>query len=417
MGDLSGRTLWGEELPMKKRIVITGMGVVSPIGNGVDRFWKGLTEGKYGIDEVPCLDEKIFSKRLYGFIQNFDFKDFSEFKGIIGRASAFGIEATREALSQAKLLEADKTTLNKVGVIIGSLAGENGLREQAWIKYGWNSDIRRPFNFSTMPLISHNIARWFGLRGPNSTISTACSSSAYAIASACEMIRNDYAPIMVVGGVESLTLVGQGNFIRINALDSEKIRPFDRKRQGTLLGEGAGIMVIESLESAISRGVSILAEVKGIGLSCDGHHESAPDPSGRQIINATQRALSNASLSIEAIDCISVHGTGTVYNDRLETEIIKTVFGEKARDISITANKSMLGHGVGAACAMAIVAAVLMMENGLVVPTINFENWDPECDLDYTVNTPHKRELRNVMVDSYAFGGNNATVIISRLNE
>lgn len=402
---------------MKKRIVITGMGVISPIGNGVDEFWKGLTRGENGIDEAPFLDEKIFSKRLYGFVKNFDFKEFSEYEGIIGRASAFGIEATREALNQSKLLEEDKRNLSKVGVIIGSLAGENGLREQECIKHGWNSDVRRPFNFFTMPLVSHNIARWFGLRGPNSTISTACSSSAYAIASACEMIRNDYAPIMVVGGVESFTLVGQGNFIRINALDSEKIRPFDRKRQGTLLGEGAGSMVIESLESAISRGASILAEVKGIGLSCDGHHESAPDPSGSQIINSTQRALLDASLSIEAIDCISVHGTGTVYNDRLETETIKNVFGERARDISITANKSMLGHGVGAACAMSIVAAVLMIKNGLVVPTINFENWDPDCDLDYTVNTPHKRELRNVMVDSYAFGGNNATVIISRFDD
>lgn len=401
---------------MKKRIVITGMGVVSPIGNGVDKFWEGLAEGKYGIGEVALLDEKLFSKRRYGLIRNFDFEAFSKCKGVIGRASSFGIEATREALAQAGLLE-DKAVLNKAGVIIGSLAGENGLREQELLTYGWNANKKRPFNFFTMPLISHNIAGWFGLRGPNSTISTACSSSAYAVASACEMIRNGYAPIMVAGGVESITLVGQGNFIRINALDSEKIRPFDRNRQGTLLGEGAGIVVLESLESAISRGASILAEIKGIGLSCDGHHESAPEPGGQQIINATRRALTNASLHTEDIDCISVHGTGTVYNDRLETEIIKTVFGEKAGDISITANKSMLGHGVGAACAMAMVAAILMMENGLVVPTINYENRDPECDLDYTVNRPRKRDLRNVMINSYAFGGNNAAVIISRVEE
>lgn len=400
----------------RKQIVITGMGIVSPVGIGIDQFWKGLTEGKYGIEESSFFDEKLFSKRLYGVIKNFDFTPFSGYSDRIGRASAFGIEAAREALWQAKLQDSDDLILNKTGVAIGSLEGENGLREEAWIKYGWNPDLKRPFTFFTAPLVSHNIARWFRFTGPNSTISTACSSAAYAIVDACEILRNNLASVMVVGGVESISLTGQGNFIRINALDPEKIRPFDKKRKGTIIGEGAGIMVLESLESAVSRGVPILAEVKGVGVSCDGYHESAPDPSCRQMINAMRRALEDASLSLESINCISAHGTGTYQNDRLETKAIKDLFGETSRNISITANKSMLGHGVGAACAMAVIAAVLIIKNNLVVPTINYEHQDPECDLDYTVNTVRRREVNNVMVNSYGFGGNNGSVIISRFN-
>jgi 3-oxoacyl-[acyl-carrier-protein] synthase II len=221
---------------------------------------------------------------------------------------------------------------------------------------------------------------------------------------------------MVVGGVEGVSLPGHGNFIRINALDPVKIRPFDRERKGTLIGEGAGIMVLETLESAVSRGVSILGEVKGVGISCDGYHESAPDPTCCQIINALHRAVEDASLSLNSIECISAHGTGTIPNDKFETKAIKEFFGETARDISITANKSMLGHGIGSACAASVIAAVLMIKNNLVVPTINYENPDPECDLDYTVNKARKRELNNVMVNSYGFGGNNSSVIISRFN-
>jgi 3-oxoacyl-[acyl-carrier-protein] synthase II len=400
----------------QKRIVITGMGVISPVGNGVDRFWQGLTAGKYGIETASLLDEKFFSNRLYGLIKDFDFTPYAKFHGRIGRASAFGIEAAREALSQAKLADDDASPLNRTGVTVGSLAGEVGLREEVWIKHGWNPELERAFTYFTAPLVAQNIAGWFGLKGPNSTISTACSSAAYAIAEACEILRNELAAVMLVGGVESVSLPGHGNFIRINALDPEKIRPFDKERKGTIIGEGAGMMAVESLDAAVARGVPVLAEIKGVGISCDGYHESAPDPSCRQMINAMRRAVEDASLSLDSIDCISAHGTGTYQNDRLETKAIKELFGERAAEIAITANKSMLGHGIGSACAVSAIAAVLMIRNNLVVPTINYEHPDPECDLNYTVNTVRRRELNHVMINSYGFGGNNGSVIISRFN-
>lgn len=400
----------------RMRIVITGMGIVSPVGNGVENFWQSLAAGKSGIEESSLFDARLFSHRLYGLIKDFDFTPFVDSRGKIGRASAFGIEATREALCQSGLSANDQAAYTKTGVSIGSLAGEVALREEVWLEHGYNPELERVFTLFTAPLVSQNIARWFRLKGPNSTMSTACSSAAYAVAEACEILRNNLASVMVVGGVESVSLPGHGNFIRINALDPQKVRPFDKERKGTIIGEGAGIMVLEPLESAVARGVPILAEVKGVGISCDGYHESAPDPTCRQMMNAMRRAIEDASLPLESIDCISAHGTGTIPNDRLETKAIKDLFGEKAKNISITANKSMLGHGIGSACAASAIAAVQMINNNLVVPTINYEHPDPECDLDYTINTARSRELNNVMVNSYGFGGNNGSVIISRFN-
>ena len=398
---------------MKKKVVITGMGVVSPVGNGLKDFWEGLKTGTYGIAESNFFPPEMFSKRLYGSIKNFDFRPYRDFKHRIGRASAFAITAAEEALKQAGLQD-DNRANKRMGVVIGTLAGENAIRETPLLRNQKYAIQKGYYPFFLTPLVSQNVARWFSITGPNSTISTACSSSGYALEHGCRIIENGLADIVIIGGVESFSAAGQGTFIRINSLDSEKIRPFDKNRKGTIIGEGAGVLIIESEESAQNRGADIFAVVKGIGLSCDGYHESAPEPEGLQIINAMKRALEEASLLPEEIDCISVHGTGTIYNDKVETKVIKVVFAHKAKSLSLTAIKSMLGHGVGAACSVAVIGAVMMMENNLVVPTINYQDKDPDCDLDYTVNKSRSSNLKNVMINSYGFGGNNISIIVSK---
>ncbi|MDR1066362.1 MAG: beta-ketoacyl-[acyl-carrier-protein] synthase family protein [Clostridiales bacterium] len=393
-----------------KRMAIVGMGVVSPIGSGLNEYWSHLLNGTYGIGITDFFDERMYSQRLYGEIKDFDFDSFKKEGVNIGRASAFGLEAARQAFEQAGL---PVDSSQDAGVCVGTILADNITGEEIFINHG-EDRLKAPFSFSPVPLASQNIAKWFHLSGPNSTICTACSSSAYALANSCEMIRNGIAPMMVTGGVESVSYIGQANFMQLHALDSEIIRPFDKDRRGTLLGEGSGIIIIEPLDRALARGATILAEVTGIGLSCDGYHESAPDPSGRQTMRAMRHALSEASLSPKDIDCVCAHGTGTIYNDSIETKAIKEVFKDHAQKVSITAIKSMIGHSVGAAFSMQIVASVLMMRNSTVVPTINYQTPDTECDLDYTVNAARKKEIRNVMINSYAFGGNNASVIISQ---
>jgi len=398
-----------------KRMAIIGMGVVSPIGSGTDEYWSHLLNGTYGIRKTEIYDEQVYSKRLFGEIRDFDHNTFNKEGLNIGRASAFGLEATRQAFEQAGFLVDSSQDANEIGVCVGTILGDNLTREETYLKHGGDGACTEaPFSFSPISSTSQNIAKCFHLSGPNSTICTACSSSAYALSNSCEMIRNGLAPMMVTGGVECFSYIGQANFIQIHALDPELIRPFDKNRMGTLLGEGAGIIIIEPLVQALKRGATILAEVTGIGLSCDAYHESAPEPSGQQLMRAMHQALSEASLSPGDIDCICAHGTGTVYNDSIETKAIKEVFKDHAKKIPITAIKSMLGHSLGAAFVMQIIAAVLMMKNSTVVPTINYKTQDEECDLDYTVNAARKKELKNVMINSYAFGGNNASVIVSQ---
>lgn len=390
-----------------KRIVITGMGLLSPLGYGIKNNWEAMKSGKYGINETELLDEKLYSERLYGVIDHFDFAPFLAYSDTIGRSSAFGITAAKEALEQAALLQ-DQKCPQKIGVVVGSLTGENSLRELPLAK----TKNKNPLFYN--PLISQNIANWFGLVGPNSTTSTACSSSGYAVAYASQIIEHDLSDIMLVGGVESIALTGQAVFISVKGIDSERIRPFDKNRQGTIFAEGAAFLVIESLDSAKSRGASILAEVKGIGKSCDGYNETAPDPEGFQILNAMKRAIEQSSLLPNDIDCISVHGTGTFLNDKTETKAIKNLFGEYAENLSLTSVKSMFGHGVGSACNEQIIGAVHMLNHSLVTPTINFECADPECDLDYTFNIPRKRDMDNILINSNGFGGNNISLVISK---
>jgi len=397
-----------------KRIVITGMGIVSPLGNDISTFWDNLYQGKNGVKVIDYFDELHFDNRLYGLVDNHEFKQSLNTRELVlGRSSAFCVEATRQALADADVFTSTNNVEN-IGVCLGTTLGDNDLLEKFGIFCGERNDLEQSYSYHSIGSPAQNIARYFRLHGPNITVSTACSSSAYSLTTSCDLIINDMVPIIICGGVESLSTVVQANFIRLNALDSEKIRPFDKQRSGTLLAEGAGILIVESLDNAKYRNTSILGEITGVGLSCDGYHESAPDPTRKQIVRAMQEAIKDAGLTPGDIDCICAHGTGTKLNDYNETEAIKTVFGNFAYETPVTSIKSMLGHSAGAAFCMQAVAACLMIKHSTIVPTINYENKDDECDLDYCVNYSRECTVENVLINSYGFGGNNASIIISK---
>jgi len=405
----------------KVRVVVTGLGCVTPIGTGKDAFWNNLLAGKSGGVRITHFDPTNFACQVAAEVKDFDpslYMDKKDARRIV-RFIQFAIAASKIALEDAKL-SITPDNANRAGTLIGSGIGGIGfLEEQAKVLFEKGPDKCSPFMVPWMianmaaGLVSINL----GLKGPNSCTVTACASGTNSIGDAAKIIERGDADIMFAGGSEAaITPLGMAGFSAARALTTRNneperaSRPFDRDRDGFLMGEGSGMVVLESLEHAIKRGAHIYAEFAGYGMSSDAYHITAPAPGGEGAIRAMALAIKDAGLRPEDIDHINAHGTSTDLNDKFETMAIKTLFGDRAKKIAVSSNKSMIGHMLGAAGAVEFISTVLAVKNNIVPPTINLENPDPECDLDYVPGKARKMLVRAAISNSFGFGGHNAVI-------
>jgi len=402
---------------MDKRIVVTGIGVVTSIGIGKDAFWEALINGKSGISRIESFDTKEFSTHNGGEIKNFHPEDFMSKRKVkrLGRASQLAIASAKLALKDSEL-DLENLDREKIGVAIGTTMGESQILEridEAWVKYG--EDAIDPQLIPRLPanVISSNVGIEFKLKGPNYLISTACAAGNYAIGYACDLIRKGVADIMLAGGADGFSRIAFTGFNRLLAIAPEKCQPFDKNRKGMMVGEAAGVVILELLESALKRKANIYAEVLGYGLSCDAHHMTAPHGPG--IAKAMEKALKESGIKPQDVDYINAHGTGTPANDREECLAIKEVFGEYSKKVAVSSIKSMLGHTMGAASAVEAIACCLSVKFDKIPPTINFETPDPDCDIDCVPNVSRKTKVNIALNNSSAFGGNNACLAIKKI--
>lgn len=410
---------------MRKRVVVTGTGCVSPVGNNVQETWQALLAGKSGAAYITHFDASHHKTKFAAEVKGFDGVALFGVREArkMDRFTQFAMAAALEALEQARL-SIDETNRDRIGVLVGSgIGGITTLLEQAEVMRERGPDRISPFLIPMMIADSAAgmIAIHLGVRGPNMALATACATGSNAVGEATEMIRRGFADVMLAGGSEaSIVAVAMGGMNVMGALstrnnDPERAsRPFDKNRDGFLMGEGAGILALESLEHAQARGAEILGEVSGYGTSDDAYHVSAPAENGAGAALSMQFALENADLQPEDIGYINAHGTSTPLNDKSETAAIKTVFGEQAYNVPISSTKSMTGHLLGASGAVEAIVCVKVFQENILPATINYETPDPECDLDYVPNQTRKVAPDHIMSNSFGFGGHNATLVMSR---
>lgn len=409
----------------KKRVVITGMGVLSPIGIGKQEFTDALREGKSGANQITAFDASNFATKFCANVKNFVPENFIDKKKArrMARFTQMGVAAAKMAIEDSKL-DLSKEDLSRIGVITGTGIGGLEITEEEHSVVVEKGPRRvSPF---LIPMIITNmlpgeIAIEYGFTGPNYAVSSACASANHAIGNALRLIRYGDADVIITGGSEAtITDLAVSGFNNIKALSTRNddiakaSRPFDLNRDGFLIGEGAGILVLETLEHALARGAKIYAEIAGYGASDDAYHMTAPDPEAKSVIKSLELAIKDAEISKDEVDYINAHGTSTELNDRTETLAIKTVFGERAYKIPVSSTKSMTGHLLGAAAGVEAIATVLCMENGFIHPTINYETPDPNCDLDYVPNVARNQQITCAMSNSLGFGGHNATIVIKK---
>ncbi len=413
---------------MKERVVITGLGVVTPIGIGKDSFWKASIEGKSGTGMVSFFDVSKFSSQIDAEIKNFDPGEFIEKKKIrrMDRFAQFAFTASKLAVDDAKL-DMSKENSYRVGVIIGSGIGGISTLEQEHLVFLEKGPGRiSPF---LIPMMISNIAGgevaiYYNARGVNYSLTSACATSANVIGDAFRIIQHGEADVIITGGSDAaITPMGFGGFCALKALSTrnsepEKAsRPFDKQRDGFVMGEGSGILILESLPHALERNAHIYGELVGYGATDDGYHITAPSPDGESAAHAVNLALKDADISPEEVDYINAHGTSTLLNDKVETLIIKQVFGKHAYNLAVSSTKSMTGHLLGAAGGVELIASLLAIENGILPPTINYEFPDPDCDLDYVPNKARKKNIDIAMSNSFGFGGHNAVLIVKKFEK
>lgn len=413
---------------MRKRVVITGMGCVSPVGNNVGETWDALLAGKSGAAPITLFDARNHKTRFAAEVKGFDGTALFGTREArkMDRFTQFATAATAEALQQAALT-INESNRDRVGIVIGSgIGGITTLLEQVEAMRERGPERISPFLIPMM--ISDSaagmIAIRIGARGPNMALATACATGTNALGEAAEMIRRGAADAMIAGGSEAAIVpVAMAGMNVMGALSTrndepEKAsRPFDKNRDGFLMGEGAGILVLESLEHAQARGADILCEFTGYGTSDDAHHISAPAENGAGAAISMRLALQDAGLKLEDVGYINAHGTSTPLNDKSETAAIKTVFGERAYNVPISSTKSMTGHLLGASGSLEAIVCVKIMQNDILPPTINYETPDPDCDLDYVPNQSRAAHPEHLMSNSFGFGGHNATLILSRFKQ
>lgn len=410
---------------MRRRVVITGMGSLTPLGLNTDEFWSALSSGKSGTGMITKFDTSDFVTKIAAEVKDFEPLEYfnTKEKRRLDSFTQYAIVSAREAINRSGL-NLDEENRDRIGVIIGSGIGGMLSFETETGKL-INSGPRRISPFFIPQMISDiaagHVSMEHGLKGPNYATVSACASSGHAIGSAMMTIQLGDADVMIAGGSEAtITPMGIGGFNAMKAISTnnenpEKAsRPFDLNRDGFIMGEGAGIVVIEELEHARARGAEIIAEIVSAGFTADAYHLTAPAPGGEGAVRAMKICLDNADLSVNDIDYINAHGTSTPHNDRNETQAIKTVFGDHAYDIAISSTKSMTGHMLGAAGAIELIVSALAMKNDTIPPTINYETPDPECDLNYTPNKAIKRSIGAAISNTFGFGGHNACLCIKK---
>lgn len=413
---------------MRKRVVVTGLGCVSPVGNTTKDTWQALLEGKSGAAPITTFDASAHKTKFAAEVKGFDAAALFGTRDArkMDRFTQFATAATLEAMAQSGL-KVDESNRDRIGILIGTgIGGISSLLEQYDIMRERGPERVSPFLIPMMISdgAAGNIAIRLGVRGPNMSLATACASGTNALGEAAEMIRRGAADVMIAGASEAainaIAMAGMNSMTALSTRNDEPqraSRPFDKDRDGFMMGEGAGVLILESLEFAQTRGANILCEFSGYGTTDDAHHISAPAEDGAGAVGSMSLAMEDAGLKLEEIDYINAHGTSTYLNDKSETSAIKTVFGERAYKIPVSSTKSMTGHLLGASGAVeAVFCAMAIMEN-ILPPTMNYETPDPVCDLDYVPNQPRKAEPNHVMSNSFGFGGHNATLILSRFNK
>ncbi len=413
---------------VKRRVVITGLGAITPLGTGVQKSWDALLQGRSGISRITHFDPGDLPVHIAGEVKDFDPADYIEPKEIkkMDRFIHFALAASQMAVDDAQL-KIDSSNADRVGVIIGSGIGGLPMIEH-YTKVLNERGYRRitPFfiPMSIINLASGRVSIRFGAKGPNSAVVTACSSGSHAIGDAFKIIQRGDADVMIAGGSEAvISPLGVAGFTVMKALsrrndEPEKAsRPFDAERDGFVMAEGAGIVILEELEYARKRGARIYAEIVGYGMTGDAYHITSPSPDGDGAARCMSLAIKDAGVQPQEVDYINAHGTSTKYNDELETLAIKNVFGEHAHKLAVSSTKSMTGHLLGAAGGVEAVICVLSICNSIIPPTINLDNPDPECDLDYVPHRAREMEVRYALSNSFGFGGTNACLLFKKFEE
>lgn len=410
---------------MRKRVVITGLGCVTPVGTGKDEFWTNIKNGICGINKITRFDSSSFQTQIAGEVKGFNPEDYMNKKESkrMDRFTHFAIASASLAVKDANL-DIDLLDREKVGVIIGSgIGGVETIEEQHKILLEKGNKRVSPF---FVPMMISNMAAgqvsiMLGAKGPNTNVSTACASGSHAIGDAFKIVQRGDATIMVAGGSEAgITPLSFAGFCNMKAMSTRNdspenaSRPFDKDRDGFVMGEGAGIVILEELEHALKRGAKIYAEVVGYGLTADAHHMTTPAENGEGASRAINMAINDGNIPLSEVDYINAHGTSTYYNDKFETMAIKDVFKEHSYDLCVSSTKSMTGHLLGAAGAIEAIVCAMSIYDGYVPPTINVENVDEELDLDYVINKGREKNVRYALSNSLGFGGHNATLAFKK---
>jgi len=410
-----------------QRVVVTGLGAVTPIGNSVADYWSGLTSGRNGVASISLFDASRHACRFAAEVKDFDPTGFLEPKEAKrwDRYCKFGVVAAKQALAHARL-EITEANAERIGVSIGSgVGGLLTMETQAHVLEGKGPGRVSPF---TVPMMIPNMATGLaaialGAKGPSSAVATACAAGSNAIGDAFRLLQMGKADAMICGGAESaITPLGVAGFASAKALSfrnddpATASRPFDKERDGFVIGEGSGVLVLETLSHAKARGATILAEIVGYGTTCDAHHITSPTPGGVGGAAAMRLALEDGGLNADSIDYVNAHGTSTPANDSNETAAIKSALGQRAQKIPVSSTKSMTGHLLGGSGGIEAVACVLALQHNVVPPTINYTNPDPDCDLDVVPNAAREHTLETVLSNSFGFGGHNVCLAFQRMN-
>lgn len=409
----------------RKRVVVTGLGLITPLGVGVETSWQNLVNGKSGIRRITSFDVSAFPTQIAGEVDNFNPEDYVEPKEVkkMDRFIHFAVAAATLALNNSGLKISDSNA-DRIGVLVGS--GMGGLHAIEYYHSVLLEKGPRRITPFFIPMLTINLAAGqisikFGAKGPNSAISTACATGSHSIGDAFKIIQRGEADAMIAGGTEAvITPMAVGGFNAMKALSTrnnepEKAsRPFDSDRDGFVIGEGAGIIILESLEHAVDRGAKIYAEIVGYGMTADAYHITSPSPGGEGAARCMAIALKDGGIGPSEVDYINAHGTSTKSGDELESQAIKTVFGEHAYKVAISSTKSMTGHLLGAAGGVEAVINVLSIVNDMALPTINLDNPDPECDLDYIPRKARKMKINYALSNSFGFGGTNACLLFKK---
>ncbi|MBR2435250.1 MAG: beta-ketoacyl-ACP synthase II [Lentisphaeria bacterium] len=415
----------------ERRVVITGIGSVSCVGNDVAAMWDSVVNGKCGLGPVTIFDASELKTRIAGEVKNLNPEDYIPVKELkrVDDFCLYAIAASVEAIRDAGFPqdfreEGCPVNPDRIGVIVGSgIGGMRTIESQAHVLFERGPNRISPFFIPMLisDMASGMISIRCGARGPNFSVVSACASGAHAIGEAYRAVKRGDADAMITGGAEaSVSKLGFAGFCAMKAMSQRNddplhaSRPFDRDRDGFVMSEGAGVLVLEELEHAKARGANIIAEVIGYGASCDGYHITSPAPGGEGGVVAFRQALNNAGINPEDVDYVNAHGTSTHLNDLYETQALKTVFGDHARKMMIISTKGTMGHGLGAAGGFETIICAKALQTGIVPPTINYENPDPECDLDYTPNTAREHEMKIAINTNLGFGGHNGVIVLRK---